>query len=175
MADTKISAMTEATTFGAGDVIPAVQGGNNVRVPGSILLAYIVDALGTTLDAKLEDIAGLITSGAGISITGNGTDADPYIIASTVTGGGNAVQATVDFGTDSSLVTQTVAAPWVTPTTRLVVTPAAEATTEHDPEDYALEGIQAYATNIVDGVGFDIIARAPNSTFGTYKINIIGV
>lgn len=85
----------------------------------------------------------------------------------------------VDFGflsgQENNIVTVTVPATWVTPTTALICAPLATATADHDPEDYALEGIKAYATNIVDGVSFDIIVSANYATFGKYNIQAIGV
>jgi hypothetical protein len=42
-------------------------------------------------------------------------------------------------------------------------------------EDFnAVEGLTAYAANIIPGVSFDIIVSAKNGTFGTYIINVIG-
>lgn len=97
----------------------------------------------------------------------------------TITGGGNSATAEVDFGfpsgNEGDIATVTVAAAWVTGSSVIVVSPLATATADHDPEDYAIEGITAYATNIVDGVGFDIIASAPRGTWGRYNISAIGV
>jgi hypothetical protein len=93
-------------------------------------------------------------------------------------GGGNSVQATVDFGYpdggEQTLTRATVAAPWVTAASVLVATAAAVATADHDPEDAAVEGILAYPTDIVDGVGFDLIAHAPNHSWGRYLVNVRG-
>lgn len=86
--------------------------------------------------------------------------------------------ATADFGSVSSkqdIATSSVSATWVTGTTKLLCFPAAISTSDHDPEDYAVEAITAYPTNIQVGVGFDVIARAPNTTWGKYIIHIIGV
>jgi hypothetical protein len=93
-------------------------------------------------------------------------------------GGVNKVQATVDFGfttgNEGDVATVTVTATWVTATSIIVCAPAGIATTDHDPEDYVIEGITAYPINIVAGVGFDIIAGARENTFGTYVINAVG-
>ena len=56
----------------------------------------------------------------------------------------------------------------------ILCSPAAVATADHDPEDAMLEGLTAYAGNIVDGVGFTIYVRAPQGTFGRYQINYLG-
>lgn len=91
----------------------------------------------------------------------------------------NTASVTVDFGfasgEEGDIATATVAAAWVSAGTELVCNPFAVATATHDAEDYALEGITAYCTNISAGVGFDVIARAPNGTFGQYVIHILGV
>lgn len=91
----------------------------------------------------------------------------------------DAVIVEVDFGFQSgqetNIATVTVAAAWVTSSSIIICSPLATATDDHDPEDYALEGIRAYPTNIVDGVGFDIIVSANDATFGKYNIQAIGV
>ena len=112
-----------------------------------------------------------ITLGANLTMTGT-------TLSASGGGGGNAVSAEVNFGAASQegdVASVTVAAAWVTPTSKIVCAPFAVATALHDPDDYAVECITAYASNIVNGVGFDIIARAPNRTFGTYVIHAIGV
>lgn len=94
-------------------------------------------------------------------------------------GSANVVQAEVNFGFPSGLEGDTatvtsVAAPWVTGTSIIVCTPQAVATPDHDPEDYAAEGLVSYAENIVAGVGFDIIAYAPQGTWGRYYVSATG-
>jgi hypothetical protein len=97
-------------------------------------------------------------------------------------GGGSTVytaQGTVNFGfatgLEGDIATVTVSATWLTATTVVTVSPYAVATADHDPEDYAAEAITAYAANFATGVGFDIIARAPNNSWGQYVINAMGV
>lgn len=124
-----------------------------------------------TLDQSQNDVAV-----DGVTITGDGTPANP-LTASVPTI--NTATAEVDFGFQSEqegdIATVTVAAAWVTPTSVIICTPLATATDDHDPEDYAIEGIKAYAANIIDGVSFDIIASANNTTFGKYNVQAIGV
>lgn len=87
--------------------------------------------------------------------------------------------AQVDFGFQSgqenNLTMVTVPATWVTPSSVIICSPLATATDDHDPEDYALEGIKAYPTNIINGVSFDVIVSADYATFGKYNIQAIGV
>ena len=91
-------------------------------------------------------------------------------------GGGYRGQTTADFGTEESdLVTVAVPAAWVNASSKIMASVALEATADHDAEDAMLEGLTVGAGNVVPGVGFEIIARAPNMTFGTYKINWTGV
>lgn len=89
------------------------------------------------------------------------------------------LQATVDFGNasggEADLARVTVAAAWVTDSSVILCTAAGVATLDHDAEDAALEGIQAVATNLNEGVGFDVIARAPQGSWGRFNINIMGV
>lgn len=84
----------------------------------------------------------------------------------------------VDFGfasgQEGDVATATVTAAWVTTNSKILCVPFAAATSDHDPEDYALEGITAYATNIVNGVSFDVVASAPQGSFGVFTIHCIG-
>jgi len=87
-------------------------------------------------------------------------------------------QATVDFGHanggESDIATVTVAASWVSANSTIVCSIAGTPTADHDPLDAAIEGITAYSTNLVPGVGFDIVAYAPHDTWGRYLINAMG-
>lgn len=89
-----------------------------------------------------------------------------------------AVQAYLDFahasGGESDTASVTVAAPWVTADSPVICTPAGQVTTDHDPEDAALELLQVYASNRVPGVGFDITAYAPHGTWGRHLITATG-
>ena len=88
-------------------------------------------------------------------------------------------QAVVDFGNaaggESHLASVTVAAAWATNSSVILCNAAGMATPDHDAEDAALEGITAVAANLNEGVGFDVIARAPLGSWGRFNINIIGV
>lgn len=88
-------------------------------------------------------------------------------------------QVTVDFGNaaggESHLASVTVAAAWVADDSVILCNAAGVATPDHDAEDAALEGITAVAANLNEGVGFDVIARAPLGSWGRFNINIIGV
>lgn len=107
---------------------------------------------------------------------------DPVLLGSagTTQSSGNFAQALLFFGTgigetgEDTIATTNVAAPWVTANTILVCTPAATASLDHSPDDAAVEGVTAYATNVVPGVGFDIIASSRGGTWGNYLINAVG-
>lgn len=122
-------------------------------------------------------LAGDVTfTGSGsVTITQSGNNID--ISATSGGGGGNFGQAQVDFGVVSqndfnALIT--VAAAWVTASSKIICNPFGGATADHDAEDAMVEKISAYATNIVAGVGFDIQASAPFGTWGKYLINYSG-
>jgi hypothetical protein len=145
---------------------------------------------GPTGPGLVSDTGNIDAKNAAQSSYVNVRGADPSISDDLVTkrygdanygggGGANVVQAEVDFGFPSGLEGDTatvtsVPATWVTSTSIIVCTPQAVATPDHDPEDYAIEGLVAYAENIVDGVGFDIIAYAPQGTWGRYYISATG-
>ncbi len=109
-------------------------------------------------------------------VTGSGTGTFATTLSSALTP--RKAQATVDFGAstqETETATVSVAAAWVTASSYIVCAPAAVATAEHDADDYSVEGITASVTNISAGVGFDIVARAAERTFGTYLINAVGL
>lgn len=90
-------------------------------------------------------------------------------------GGGSLTKGIVevDFGantTQSDIATVSVADATVTSTSYPSVSMYAIATTDHDPDDYMVEGLIPYVTNVQNGVGFDISVRAPNFTYGKYKV-----
>lgn len=98
-------------------------------------------------------------------------------------GGGNFVQALVDFGFasgnegDSATVTVT-GQTWVTSSSVIVCSAAEKTTADHDPDDVWAERIVAYASNLVVGTGFDIVATSANEggrTWGKYYINCTGL
>lgn len=73
----------------------------------------------------------------------------------------------VDFGgpRESGNVITPVAAPWIAADDyQLRATVISDPTDDHGSEDASVEGVQAYVTNIVAGVGFDLACFAPNNT-----------
>lgn len=89
------------------------------------------------------------------------------------------MQPTVDFGPvaqeEFDTPPVTVTAPWVQSTTRIVCTPSGVATSDHDPDDYIVEGVRAVVQNIIPGVSFDLIGIAPGGTWGKYKISLLAM
>jgi hypothetical protein len=88
------------------------------------------------------------------------------------------MQVEVDFGlNDGGLdthITKTVAATWVTPTSTIMITNAGLPTVDHaDPAEAAVDGIAGYAMNLVNGVGFDLIAYCATGAWGRYLFNIV--
>ena len=92
-----------------------------------------------------------------------------------VVSGAGSVTAEVDFGAVGDVATVSVAATWVTASSILVCQVAGIANDDHDEEDALLEQITANAYGISAGVGFSIRAHAPNTTWGRYTINVIGL
>lgn len=99
--------------------------------------------------------------------------------ASTSAGSGNFLQVQVDFGfsagNEGDIARTTVTGQaWVTASSVILCNPFAGATTDHSADDAIVEGLVAYAENIVAGVGFDVVAYAPKGSWGRYLINITG-
>lgn len=86
---------------------------------------------------------------------------------------GNKWLAEVDFwviNDNNDIATVTIATDLITPTSYPVVSMYAIATTDHDADDYFVEWLVPYISNIIDGVSFDIVVRAPNLTWWKYKV-----
>lgn len=92
-------------------------------------------------------------------------------------GGGNAGSIEVDFSTGDSMARATVTgATFLTSNTKLVASPSGESTADNGTDEYWLQFISAYCTNINVGAStFDVVAHAPNRATGKFKINWIGV
>lgn len=158
------------TVFASG----ALTGGGALSGDITIALASIVAAntVGSTtrIPVVTFDAYGRITTATDAAITSSGGGSGSTVYT---------VQANVDFGFPSDqegdIATVTVSATWVVASSIITVSPYAVATADHDPEDYAIEGITAYAANLASGVGFDIIAAAPNNSWGRYTVNAHGV
>lgn len=182
------------TAFLQGGPSPAPDAGTSGGAP--IDAQYVTLSANSTLTNERVLTAGsgvtLTDGGPGTTITVAQSTLDPSpagtYSAATVTvdalgrvtaassGGLNSATATVDFGTkEQHEASVTVSAAWVGASTRLIVTPLATATAEHDPDDYAAEGVSAVIQNVTAGVGFDVVAFANDTTFGQYNFNVIGV
>lgn len=96
----------------------------------------------------------------------------------TTPGGASAItgQATIDFGAitqEDGSCKITVLNGSVLTASIITVFPSGAATADHDPDDYQWDAISGYATNIVNGVSFDIVGNAPNGSWGEYLMNYI--
>lgn len=91
---------------------------------------------------------------------------------------GNSIQVQVDFGFASGgegdTASATMAANWVSNNSKFSCSAIGKITADHDIEDPLVEGLNAYVTNIIPGVSFDVQAYSPNNTWGRYLIGVIG-
>jgi hypothetical protein len=77
-------------------------------------------------------------------------------------------------GPEDSTATITVnGLSWITTQSVINLTFAGVTANHEEPDDAQVEGLTAYAGNIVPGVGFDIFASAPNGTWGQYQVTAI--
>lgn len=91
-----------------GITLPTINASDVVYIPtsGSIITSGDVQGAIDELDAgKLDDITGLITAGANVTLTGSGTAGDPYQIAATVTSATAAEDVTYDNATSGLTAT----------------------------------------------------------------------
>lgn len=88
-------------------------------------------------------------------------------------------QAEVDFGHAldglGDTATVTVTADWVQANSIIQIQPSGLLSDDHDPEDGILEEISAIPVNIIPGISFDILAYAPNGTWGRYEVSFIAL
>lgn len=124
-----------------------------------------------TFTAALKGLAPASGGGTANFLRADGTWAAPPASA----GSANATTVDIDFGaTSDTTATATVAAAWVAAGTAIVLRPQGT-TADHTAEDAVIEEIEAVATNIVAGVGFDVIAHSPLGSTGRYRFAAVGV
>lgn len=127
---------------------------------------YPIATAGTAGDPIYLDATGKLPAVDGSQLTG-------------VTSSPSISQVTVDFGfptgpIEGDKAVFTVSSGGVQSTSRFVCT-VQGGTADHDTDDAAVEGIVAYVTNIVPTVSFDIVAYAPQGTWGRYFVNYVMV
>ena len=90
-------------------------------------------------------------------------------------GGGNKIQAIVDFGAlalEETLITTSVSATWVT--VGSVLTAQVVEGQDHTDDEIAEEYIVATIGNLQASVGFDVVLSAPNGASGKFLVNVTG-
>jgi hypothetical protein len=84
----------------------------------------------------------------------------------------------VDFGYPSGgedfIATTHVENSKITNDCYITCSPSGRSTPDHDAEDAAVDGIHAYAANIIHGNSFDVIAFSDHGSWGRYYINVSG-
>lgn len=125
----------------------------------------------------------LDTTGAAVDVSGAAPPTTGQVLTATsattatwqtpASGAASAVEASVNFGaTFTEYATATVAAAWVTATSKIAVTPFATAA---EAQDVLLHGFQFAITDRVAGVGFTLHVWAAREAKGTYTFHCIGV
>ena len=86
---------------------------------------------------------------------------------------------TLDFGfpngQEGDIARFTVSAPSVQSGSIIFCETLAQDTLDHTADEAIVEGIRAYAENIIPDVGFDIVAVAPNNSWGRYLVAAVQV
>jgi hypothetical protein len=124
--------------------------------------------------ASVPPLKGLVPASPGGTTSFLRADGSWAIPPGTATSA-NSIAFDVDFGaTTDTTATATVAAAWVAAGTEIVIRPQGD-TADHTAEDALIEEVQAVATNLVAGVGFDVIAYSPLGSTGQYRFAAVGV
>lgn len=85
---------------------------------------------------------------------------------------------TLDFGYaggygEGDLVMATLASPYIVATSRIVCLPSPAASADHSIDETLLEDIQFSAVNIIPNTSFDIVAVAPEGTWGRHDCVVL--
>lgn len=87
------------------------------------------------------------------------------------------VEVPIDFGFNSGVEETTVIVTqmysYVTSVSKITCQVVAGSSGDHDPEDAISEGLIARAINIVPGLSFDVMCKAPEGTWGRYVVNCV--
>ena len=152
---------------------------NSIKGNNTGAVAAPTDLTGTQATALLDPftsaLKGLVpASGGG---TTNFLRADGVFAAPPGGGGGSLTVVTgqVNFGPNTgqdNLVTVTIPAATIGAGSFPIAFLRGTATADHDPEDYMVEGIEVVAANVVAGVSVDVIAYAPDGSFGLYDVGV---
>lgn len=119
----------------------------------------------TTTVTKLSRVDGTTQTASVVDVT----------VAEALPQAAHAIAVSVDFGSDSDVAVTTVTGQtWVKSTSRLVAN-FYGSSDDHDAEDALIDEVRVIVANIVEGVGFDVIAFAPWGTNGLYNVHVIGV
>lgn len=132
-----------------------------------------VNSLYSGLAASKQDVlvsATNIKTINGSSILGTGN-----LIISGSGGIAGSVTVNVDFGLneDSLAITTVTGQTWVTPSMKWLKN--AITSTDHSIDETAVECVNVQIANVVNGDGFDLIATAPNGTWGIHTFEIAGI
>lgn len=91
------------------------------------------------------------------------------VLEAAPSGSAASTEVTVDFGAfETTAATVVTGQAWVTATSKLVAS-------VFGTEDALLDQVSATVTDRVDGVGFTVIAHAPNGSSGTHLVHVVGV
>ncbi len=165
---------TVSTSFGA------ITTGDNTGATMTVDTGAMLTYAGTGV-VNANEITGVAVtntpSGAGETLVSTGSSAAQW--QAVPSGSGNFLQVLVDFGFDAGnegdIARTTVTGQvWVTGMSVILCNPFGGATADHSPDDAIVEGLVAYAENLVPGVGFDVVAYAPQNSWGKYLINVTG-
>lgn len=88
------------------------------------------------------------------------------------------MEVVVDFGTTGSsdmAKTTVTGQTWVTAHSHIVPVIKGKSVAVDDEEDALLDQVSCCIANIQPGIGFDVLAHAPEGTYGTYLVHLRGV
>jgi hypothetical protein len=153
-----------------GIIIAGAAGAGEVNTASNLGGAIGVFNNKSSIDLQFNSITG--GTGISVSLSGNNLISINYSPRKFI--------VDVDFGfitsgqgDIASITMSGVSGSWVSNSTIINCFPMGITTSNHSMEDVIIEGIQAYATNIYPGTGFDVFAYAPLGTHGIYKIGIV--
>lgn len=91
----------------------------------------------------------------------------------------NETTSTLDFGfasgNEGDICKATISAAWVTAQSRIVCLPSPTDSADHSTDETLAEDIRFSAVSIIPGTSFDVVAVAPNGTWGRHNCSILAI
>lgn len=168
-----VSAEATARTAGDATNATAISTETAARIAADSVVATSVTTEATARGSAVTTLTANLASEASTRTT-----ADTALSASITAITPHKTTATLDFGfasaNEGDVATTTIAASWASSASRIVCLPSPSASADHSTDETVAEDIRFSAVNIINGVSFDVMAYAPQGTWGRHDCIAVG-